>query len=121
MEKKLSSGTTYLMIGTALLYDLLQFCVGWIPFVGQILGWIVSFFAGLTFWLWFRIHDIPFNKKRTASLATGVVIEIIPLVNMLPAWTLAVVSMIATTKIKEVASKVGAGTSDTKESEQNRA
>lgn len=86
-EPKLKSTTVGLMIGTALMIDLLQFLLGFIY-----LGWAVGIFASLTFWLWFRMHGIKIglsNPKRSLGFAGAGIIEMIPIpfLASLPAWT----------------------------------
>ncbi|KND48335.1 MAG: hypothetical protein AB198_02480, partial [Parcubacteria bacterium C7867-003] len=105
-ETQIKDTTAILMIGTALFFDLLQAVLGWIPVVGNILADAMSMFIFLTFLLWFWMNGIKMiTPKRLTSLMGGGVIEMIPYLNLLPAWTLVVVYLIGTTKIKELASK----------------
>jgi len=105
-ETQIKDTTAILMIGTALFFDLLQAVLGWIPVVGNILADAMSMFIFLTFLLWFWMNGIKMiTPKRLTSLVGGGVIEMIPYLNLLPAWTLVVVYLIGTTKIKELASK----------------
>ena len=98
--------TIFLMIFTALCFDGGQAIVGWIPVVGNIIADIVSLFAFMTFLLWFKMHGIQMlTPKRFGSLVGGGVIEMIPFLNILPAWTMVVVYLIGTTKVQELAKK----------------
>ncbi len=92
-KPKLSEGTIILMFGTALLFDAMQFVVGLIPVVGQIVGFLITGFAWGTFALWFKMKNIPFKRNKT------VIFELIPLLNMLPAWTIAIASTVAAQKM----------------------
>ena len=107
MEKKsIGDGTVFLMISTALLFDTIQALFGWIPIVGNILAGLFSIFIFLTFFLWFWMHGIKMiSPKRFAAMGLGGIIEMIPYINILPAWTLVVVYLIGTTKIKEFTQK----------------
>ena len=96
-------GTTIgLMFSVALFFDTLQAVFQIAPVLGQILAGLIAIFAFLTLWLWFRLHGIKFSTpKRSAVMAGGFLIELIPILNILPAWTLAVTLIVADLKIKE--------------------
>lgn len=105
-ESKLKDSTVFLMIGTALFFDFIQALVGWIPIVGNILSDVLSVFIFMTFSLWFWSNGIKMiTPKRLSSMIAGGLIEMIPFVNILPAWTCVVIYLIGTTKIKELAQK----------------
>ncbi len=105
-ETQIKFGTGFLMTLTALFFDTLQALTGWIPLVGNILAAIVSFFVFMTFWLWFHMYGINMiTLKRLGSLGLGWLIETIPYINILPGWTVAVVFLIATTRVKDLAEK----------------
>jgi len=94
------------MIFTALCFDGIQALIGWIPIAGNILADLMSIFIFLTFFLWFYMEGIKMiTPKRMTSMIGGGLIEMIPYLNLLPAWTLVVVYLIGTTKIKEMAAK----------------
>jgi hypothetical protein len=97
-EKGLENHTVALMIATALLFDAIQILLTFV-----LMGWIVGFFAFLTFYIWFKIHGISFMKpKRALTMGASFIIEVIPFVSVLPAWTLAVTILALDTKIKRV-------------------
>lgn len=105
-ESKIKDTTAFLMIFTALCFDGGQAILGWVPIVGNILADFLSIFAFLTFLLWFYMNGIKMmTPKRLGSMIGGGVIEMIPYLNILPAWTMVVVYLIGTTKIKELANK----------------
>ena len=102
-EAGLKSTTVVLMIIVAIFFDALQFLLGFIY-----MGWLAGIFAGLTFYLWFKIHGISFMKpKRFLAFGGASLIEMIPIPFLadLPAWT-AAVSYLALSK------KVGIGTGE---------
>ena len=95
------------MIGVALFFDFLQFILGFVY-----MGWLVGIFAGLTFWLWFKMKGISFMKpKRFAAFGGASLLEIIPIpfVASLPAWTAAVAYLALESKIKKVVAAVPGG------------
>lgn len=106
MEKENAVGlkniTIGLMIVAALLFDAVQAIINLLPIAGQILSGFVSFFAFMTFWLWFRLNGLKFTSaKRVSYMGGGFILELIPILNMLPAWTLAVFLLCADFKIKQ--------------------
>jgi hypothetical protein len=107
MEKNPISYTTgFLMVFTALSFDGMQAIIGWIPAFGNILADLFSIFVFLTLFLWFKMHGVQMvTSKRLGSMTGGFIIEMIPYVNLIPAWTAVALYLISTTKIKEVASK----------------
>lgn len=105
-QNKFSNITIFLMIFTALCFDGIQTLVGWIPVFGNVLAGLLSIFVFLTFFLWFKIHGITMTTpKRLTAMLGGGVVEIIPFINILPAWTCVVIYLIGTTKIRELVEK----------------
>jgi len=102
----LSDTTVFGMIFVALLFDAAQAIIGWVPIAGNILADLFSVAVFLTFFLWFRMYGISMlTPKRLKALITGGVIEMIPFINILPAWTGVVIYLIGTTKINEIVEK----------------
>lgn len=100
-QKELNNTTITLMIGTAVFYDALQALLTLI-----FMGWLVGIFAGLTFYVWFKSYGISFMKpKRFVTFSGSFLIEIIPFLSILPAWTLAITFLALETKIKKVLPK----------------
>lgn len=113
-EKKLSSTTITLMIGTALFCDFSQWVFAFI-----FLDWLVGFFAFLTFLLWFWMHGIKFihpkHPARIFAFGGATLAELVPLLAALPAWTASVAYIALSARIQEkipvaatMALKVGA-------------
>jgi hypothetical protein len=95
-EKGLKSTTIGLMIGTAIFYDITQWLLAFI-----FMDWLVGFFAFMTFYVWFKMHGISFMKpKRFATMSMAGLIEVIPFLSAIPAWTLAVTILALDAKIK---------------------
>lgn len=98
VNNELSFGTVFLMIGTALLFDTLQTLSDLIVFDLGTIGVMITFFAFMTFWFWFRTKGIKFNKpSRALTFGGATIIEMIPFLNALPAWTLAVTLLVIQT------------------------
>jgi hypothetical protein len=99
-EKGLKSRTIVFMIVVSLFFDALQFLLGFVY-----LGWGAGIIAGLTFYVWFKIHHISFMKpKRFMAFGGASLIEMIPIPMLasLPAWTAAVTYLALTSKLKEI-------------------
>lgn len=104
-KKGLDNVTIALMICTALFYDALQALLTLI-----FMGWLVSIFAYLTFYTWFKIRGMNFvSAKRAGILNGGFIIELIPIINTLPAWTLAITLLALDSKIKKVIGQIPGG------------
>lgn len=100
----LNNITIVFMVSVALFYDAVQGIINLIPILGQILSGLISMFAFLTFYLWFKLKGLNFvTPKRAAYLGGGLLIELIPILNILPAWTLAVTLLALDSKTKKVA------------------
>jgi hypothetical protein len=104
-EKELKNHTIALMVGTALFFDALQWLLAFV-----FMDWLAGFFAFMTFFVWFKIHGVKFAKpKRALALGGAGLIEIIPVLSVLPAWTLAVLLIALDTKDKKVLKKMPGG------------
>lgn len=98
------------MISVAVMFDLIQFLVNllhFIPGIGNTVAFvatsIITVIAGATFYLWFRFNGVKFTTpKRALSFGGGFLLEFIPILNALPAWTLAVILVIGTTRLPKV-------------------
>src|SRR3989338_9491758 len=87
-EKGLKATTVVLMIAVALFFDALQTLLTFI-----FMGWLVGIFAGLTFYIWFKLRGMSFMKpKRFAAFGTSSIIEMFPFIPLsaLPALTVSV-------------------------------
>lgn len=115
-DNKISKITFACMIATALFFDAIQFgadLMHFIPVIGNILAIVissgVSIFAWLTFFLWFRLAGTKFDSKIVATTVGTFFIELIPILNALPAWTLSIVVIFLFFQTKEIVSKVAPG------------
>lgn len=89
-----------LMVCVAFLYDLTQFGVDVVTLgFGFLFNWVISLWAWLSFYLWFRIKGVNFMSwKNALKLNGGGLVEIapLPLIGSLPVWTATVLFIILT-------------------------
>lgn len=99
-ENQLSKITIGLMMVVALFYDLVQFGVNFIPAIGQIASALVAILAFCHFFLWFKMHGVSFvGIKKILTMGAGFLIELIPVLNMLPGWMVAVAGTIVLSRV----------------------
>jgi ABC-type microcin C transport system permease subunit YejB len=99
-KKGLNNQTIVFMIVVAIFFDVLQALLTFV-----FMGWLVGIFAGLTFYLWFRLRGMSFMKpKRFLTFGAASIIEMFPLLPLsaLPAWTGAIVFLALDSKIKKI-------------------
>lgn len=98
-KRTLKNSTIALMVSVALFIDGLQ-----IFFEGTIvLPSLIDIFAFLTFYVWFKIHGMQFlTPKRMTYMTGGFILELIPVLNALPALTLTVILLILNFEVKNV-------------------
>jgi hypothetical protein len=97
MQKGLKSSTVVFMVVVALFFDVLQALL-----TPVVIGYFVPVIAYPTFWLWFRLHGLSFfTLKRAPVLGIGALVELIPGLDILPAFTLTVARIALTHKIEE--------------------
>lgn len=97
-KKGLKVTTIWLMIATALFFDVLQTLLE-----ALVIGYFVPVIAYPTFWLWFRFHGINFFSSKNATvLGIGTLIELIPGIDVLPAFTGIVARVALTNKLQEI-------------------
>jgi hypothetical protein len=95
-EKGLKPTTVWLMIGTAIFFDMLQILLDFL-----LMGWLVTIFGSLTFWLWFKLHGYSFTKpSRLAGSLVTMVIDVVPVLGWF-AWTIAITTFVLKNKIQE--------------------
>ena len=103
-----------LWLGLAVIFDGVQFLVSFfhvIPYAGNAIAFVVTTFISLAAWILFSIcfalfHRVNYFSGKKAALKLlavfgSVVIEIIPLLNALPAITSGVLLIIVATRIED--------------------
>jgi len=93
-----------LMIGTALLFDAIQALLLMIPFLGWGMSLLVGIFAWLTFYLWTSIKGWGLSDTIKQFIVQYLIpfIELIPIINVLPTWTLRVILQLSFLKAEDV-------------------
>ncbi|HEY0220967.1 MAG TPA: hypothetical protein VGC58_01960 [Candidatus Paceibacterota bacterium] len=90
-EPELKDGTRWLMRGTAIFFDLIS-CV---PGFNE----VTLIFGNMTFFLWGTMHGINFIKpKNLKRFIPEIIVEIIPVVSIIPAFSIAVFLMTSKNK-----------------------
>lgn len=115
-ERRIGNTAAGLMVGTALMVDLLQWLLGFIY-----MDWVAGIFAGLTFYVWFKTYGMSFTSpKRLFAFGGASVVEMIPIpfVSELPAWTGAVVYLILNNRVKTAINQVGDGQTEPEQIEE---
>lgn len=95
------------MIGGAVIYDLINIGLELITFgFGWTVNWIITIWATLTFWFWFKLRGVSFiNPKQALFGGTSIVIKFIPWLDALPAWTALVITTIINTRAEDFLAK----------------
>lgn len=91
-KERIDRGTFLLMITTVVGLEIFQGIVGALPIAGVLLGPMVGFLIWLTFFIWFKLHGVTMgdNIKRMGIMLAGFFFELIPVLNILPIWTVTI-------------------------------
>ena len=115
-NQEISKITMWAMIAVALFFDAIQIGVLWIyliPFVGFFLAWAistgVSIFAFLTFFLWFHLAGLKFNRKIATSTIVTFLIELVPVASGFFTWTISITANLILFQTKKIAGKIAPG------------
>lgn len=112
---RVGSWMTALLVSAALLIDLLQFLVSFlhvVPWIGNAIAFVVgtflSFVAYISFGVWFALLGINYFAGKRAALKILTIlatfgIELVPLLNMFPAITAGVITMIIVSRMEDAA------------------
>jgi len=98
-RKRIGALTAGLLFGIAGLLDIIQFFVTFIPFVDVILDWFIAVIGLITFGIWFAMLDVNyFQGKKAAGKIAAVfgtaIVEMVPILDALPAITLGVLTVV---------------------------
>ncbi len=87
-KPKISKSDFGLMLSVALFFDLTLGLIQLIPFAGSIFAMVFNVVPLTLFYIWYTFKGVSFaNKKNSVSFLGASLIEFIPVVNILPAWT----------------------------------
>lgn len=93
-HKKIGIVMAFLLMYFAICADLIQFAITFLPAAGQIINTVASIAIGLAFFVWFRIIGIKFSlikdPKKMFGIVAGPIIEVIPVIQALPGWSVAI-------------------------------
>jgi len=92
-RERIDSSDGKLMTITALGLDFFQGIIGILPIAGPILtSFIINPIIFLIFWIWLKFHGVSISDsiQRIAIVFGGFLVELIPVLNILPAWTLTI-------------------------------
>src|SRR3989344_1028705 len=106
--------TFFLMLSVAIFFDVLQAILLLIPFLGWILSSLISIFAWLTFYVWTSIKGWGLSDTLKQIVVNWVLplMEIVPILNTLPTWTLKVVLSYSFLKAEDALYNVSGGRAD---------
>ena len=96
-RERISGATATFKAVTAGMFDFLQGILNF-AIIGVVMSSLVSVAAWLTFFMWFKFHDVGFFEggvRKVIIMGAALLVEIVPILNTLPAWTVAVLLLIA--------------------------
>ena len=99
--KKISNTSAALMLSVATLYDGLQALLAFF-LIGFLVNWLISIFAILTFFTWFKIKGVQLaNIKKSAVLGLAAFLELTP-AGFIPSFVISVGIIIAITRTEDL-------------------
>ena len=106
--------TFVLMLCVAIFFDVLQAVFLLIPLLGWIFSSVISIFAWLTFYVWTSIKGWGLSDTLKQIIVNWAfpLIEIVPILNTLPTWTLKVVLSYSFLKAEDTLYNVSGGKAD---------
>ena len=113
-RNRADKGTFLQMLGVAIFFDALQGFFLPVPIIGWIFASLIGLFAWLTFYLWSSLKGWGLSDTlKQIMLNWGLpIIEIIPILNALPTWTLKVVLTYSFLKAEDVLYNASSGRVD---------
>lgn len=82
------------MLVVAIFFDATLALIQLIPVAGSVMSMVFGVIPLMIFFIWYRLLGISFsNPKKGISFFGASLIELIPIVNILPTWTLEVIWM----------------------------
>ncbi len=87
------------MLTTAILADAASFFISLIPFIGQVFNPVLMFVFSLSLWLWLAFNGL--GLKGAIGGSVSMIVEIIPILQILPPFTLMVIAIYLRHKVTE--------------------
>ncbi|MFZ2038951.1 MAG: hypothetical protein WAV11_03370 [Minisyncoccia bacterium] len=99
--QKITNLTAFLMIAFAMIIDLTQLILTTF-ILGTYVVPIITLITTIIFWIWFSLLKIPLthHPKQLATISVSSLGELIPLVDVLPLWTIGTIIMVVMMKKK---------------------
>lgn len=96
--------TFLMMMAVAIVCDISLALIALVPYVGWVINGLLSPCVFILFFTWYKIKGIKYTSMRKmAVLPAGLLIEMIPYVNILPGWTVSVFLNTQGDKINKIA------------------
>ncbi len=113
-QEKFGTSTMILMISTAIFFDVFIAIIDILDLfsfglASLLLGSIIDFFALLTFVFWFKLKGGKFGKVRSFSMGIGFIAKFIPVIDLLPDWTLAILLSFLQENISKLTNAIPGG------------
>lgn len=95
-QHRINSFHKWALLISAVAMDFLQLFLTFIPFVGPFIASILGFLGRVTFWIWFKLLHVGFADRPNRFMIniSITVLEFLPLLNMLPGWTIGTFAII---------------------------
>jgi hypothetical protein len=98
-DEPIGVGLAIALVGFGLFIDFIQFVLG-LLIIGEFLDSAIDVFAGIVFTFMLSHHGGKILSRRMVSLVTTAIAEFIPIVNLLPLWTLFAIYTIVMDKVR---------------------
>lgn len=89
-----------LLIALAIIVDIIQFVLTFFV-VGVVINRFITIIGGIVVPVYFYLRGITMNSKKWTNIVASFVLELIPIVDMLPAWTRLIFRIMAIDKAEE--------------------
>ncbi|MFH0846352.1 MAG: hypothetical protein V1851_03085 [Patescibacteria group bacterium] len=107
-EYRISKTSFYLMLGTAIFFDLIQAGLDIIPVLGWILSSFVALIAFLTFWLWLKIKKVGIFDRGLRMIMLWIITPFIEATfSFIPGLTFMIISTYFIVKADDELDKKG--------------
>lgn len=87
-ERRISKPTAIIMVSIIAFLELIQILLNFLPGPGWIVIWFINVIIWLTHLFWFKIKGVKYSSKRALNLGGSFLLEMIPIIDVLPWWTI---------------------------------
>lgn len=93
-KPKISKKDFFLMLAVAVFFDIVLALIQLIPVAGSVMASVFGVIPFMGFFIWYQLLGLDFKNPKKAFTFFGCsILEFIPVINALPAWTCEVVVM----------------------------